>query len=123
MHSVYNLPRNERSHVWSDIIQAWRNSGLTQGKYCEQEQLKLMDFKRWRKRLLKLSKQTPPTASCEHTSLSFVPLQLQTCQATIEKKQNSIDLYVTERYRLSCSSPLDETLLAAVLSVLRGLSC
>lgn len=124
MHAVYKMPKHDRRPAWRAIIQAWRNSDLTQAKYCEQEQLKLADFKRWHYKLRKQSKRVTSTQVHVDKSLQFVPLQLAAPnQATAEKNQGSINLYIEERYRLSCSSPLDETLLATVLGVLRRLSC
>ena len=62
--------------------------------------------------LLIIFKRVTSTQVHVDKSLQFVPLQLAAPnQATAEKNQGSINLYIEERYRLSCSSPLDETYL------------
>ncbi len=41
------LPRDQRIAYWSDRIQAWRESGLSQTAFCRQEKLVAHQFNYW----------------------------------------------------------------------------
>ncbi len=41
----------EKQQYWEGKIMAWQSSGLTQGVFCEREQLKHSTFDYWRRRI------------------------------------------------------------------------
>jgi hypothetical protein len=47
MHEVYNKShhRPARRQVWKTLVQAWRQSGLTAKRFCQQEGLKEGDLR------------------------------------------------------------------------------
>ncbi len=45
----------DKQRFWSDRVAAWKDSGLSQQKYCEQEQLTYTTFIYWRGRLKQLA--------------------------------------------------------------------
>ena len=46
---------HDKQRFWSDRITAWKDSGLPQKKYCDQEQLTYTTFVYWRGRLKQLA--------------------------------------------------------------------
>jgi len=40
-----------KAKLWAARIDEWKQSGVTQQRYCEDNHLKLAMFSRWRKRL------------------------------------------------------------------------
>jgi len=53
MHLVYtkSLTRAERRKHWQRIIADWHSSNLKRKVFCEQQQIKLADLRRWSYRL------------------------------------------------------------------------
>ncbi len=43
---------DDKQRFWSDTIAAWKDSGLSQKKYCDQEQLTYSTFVYWRGRVV-----------------------------------------------------------------------
>ena len=63
-----------RQH-WSERIQGWKRSGLTQKAFCERHQIGLASFQRWRRLLMTESK---PAGS---SAVTFLPVKLTTSKA------------------------------------------
>jgi hypothetical protein len=47
------MTSEQKCTFWNDHFQAWKQSNLTQSKYCEQHNLKPATFSYWRTRLRK----------------------------------------------------------------------
>ena len=45
------MKQAQREVQWSEHIEGWKESGLTQRRYCERESISYDTFKRWRRRL------------------------------------------------------------------------
>jgi hypothetical protein len=45
------MGRLEKRDFWAAHLTAWRNSGLSQTRYCEQQGLAIANFAYWRQRL------------------------------------------------------------------------
>jgi hypothetical protein len=125
MHKVYQsaLRQSERRKIWIKLIQVWRKSNLTAKVYCDKNQLKLPDLKRWDYRLKKMqSKETSRSPVITDQGLpTFIPLQLST-QPSPPSATAPIEVYCGERYRLRCYPDFDEASLVRVLTVLRRMT-
>ena len=55
---------------WSERIQNWKRSGLTQKAFCERHQLGLASFQRWRRIFMTEAK------PAESSAVSFLPVKL-----------------------------------------------
>jgi hypothetical protein len=54
MDSTNTLRGNEEKRAyWAGVIQAWKQSGTSQTKYCEENKLSIATFSYWHKQLLK----------------------------------------------------------------------
>src|SRR5471030_2030979 len=130
MHKVYQstLRQSERRKIWIKLIQGWRKSDLMAKVYCEKNQLKLSDLKRWDYRLKKIqSKEISLSPVITDQALpTFIPLQLSAppSSSNIFSTTASIDVHCGEYYRLRCYSDVSEALLMRILTVLRRMpSC
>jgi hypothetical protein len=59
------MRRLEKRDFWAAHLTAWRNSGLSQTRYCEQQGLAIANFTYWRQRLA-------DTAPVGTTGVTFV---------------------------------------------------
>ncbi len=125
MHKVYQsaLRQSERRKIWIKLIQVWRKSNLTAKVYCDKNQLKLPDLKRWDYRLKKMrSKEISQSPAITDRALpTFIPLQLS-AQPSSPSATAPIEVYCGERYRLRCYPDFDEASLVRVLTVLRRMT-
>jgi hypothetical protein len=63
-----------RIEEWSDHLQAWRESGLSQRAYCQQADLKLHQFGYWRRKLERAPSHNLPALG---NNGGFVPVTVQ----------------------------------------------
>lgn len=121
MHEVYKRSTQaERRAGWTQLNQAWRESGLTGKLFCEQAGIRLADLRRWSYRFSKDKvKQTKERASGpEKSTLGFIPVQLHTSTSSTAQS-NPIDLFIGTHYRLRFHQDFDEGLLLRLLSTLQ----
>ncbi len=115
MHPVYDpsVSRVEKQSQWKKIILAWEGSDLTAKGYCQQEQIKERDLKRWSYRLKKQQKIL--SSSLLKPAMPFVPLELvRNISDEIESGQDGIEL-LFKHYRIRVGSEFkDETLLRII---------
>ena len=73
-------PTLPRQQFWSQHIDAWRSSGLSQAAYCREHQLRPNQLTYWKRRLF-----TPPEVAQSQSNTphsTFVPLSLNTAEPT-----------------------------------------
>lgn len=63
---------DDRQRLWSDRITAWKDSGLSQQKFCDQEHLTYTTFVYWRGRLKQLTDD-----DCASGKVNFVPVMIK----------------------------------------------
>ena len=78
--SFLQFPHPDRARCWWERIQAWRASGLTQAKFCEQEGLYSRTMSRWKTRLCDF-RVSPAVESQDLNgqsgeSIEFIPVQV-----------------------------------------------
>ena len=92
---------------WSERIQDWKRSGLTQKAFCERHQLGLASFQRWRRILMTESK------PAESSAVTFLPVKLTTSMAP------SLALLVDE-LRIEIPVGFDPVTLKLVVQVIQA---
>jgi hypothetical protein len=87
---------------WSKIIEAWRESGLTQSEYCRHNGINVHTF-RWRLGRLKQSQ--------ENTALVRI-------DAAKPESLNRIEILLSKSVRITVEKPCDTDLLVQVIKAL-----
>ena len=96
-----------RQH-WFDRIETWKQSGLTQKAFCEQQQLGLGSFQRWRGIFMRGEK---PEAS---SAVSFLPVNV-----TVDKA-SSLALLIDDQLRIEIPAGFDPVTLKQVVQALQA---
>ena len=94
-----------RQH-WFDRIETWKQSGLTQKAFCEQQQLGLGSFQRWRGIFMRGER---PEAS---SAVSFLPVNV-----TVDKA-SSLALLIDDQLRIEIPAGFDPVTLKQVVQAL-----
>ena len=104
-----NLSKREANRQrWFDHIKDWKQSGLTQKAFCEQQQLRLGSFQRWRGIFMRGEK---PEAS---SAVSFVPVNV-----TVDKA-SSLALLIDDQLRIEIPAGFDPVTLKQVVQALQA---
>ncbi len=104
MSQMINL-ETRRAKEWKPHLDAWKASGLTQKEFCDQNDLKIDQFKSWRKRYLKAGKSTA----------SFQPVKVS---SESPRSANMIQVALPSGVRMSIPSNIDSDLLSLLLEKL-----
>ena len=100
--------REANRQRWFDRIETWKQSGLTQKAFCEQQQLGLGSFQRWRGIFMRGEK---PEAS---SAVSFVPVNV-----TVDKA-SSLALLIDDQLRIEIPAGFDPVTLKQVVQALQS---
>jgi hypothetical protein len=100
--------RGERHQYWTNQVQQWRKSGLTQKGYCIKEDISLERFGSWKRRL-DMAKQ--------NGARGFVTVPAKTVSSALLTRA-ALGLVVDERYRVEIHDAFSPSTLEAVLQVL-----
>lgn len=93
---------------WFDRIESWEQSGLTQKAFCEQQQLGLGSFQRWRGIFLRGEK---PAVS---SAVSFLPVNVTPAPAS------SLALVIDDHLRIEIPAGFDPVILQQVVQALQA---
>ena len=93
---------------WFDRIEAWKQSGLTQKTFCEQQQLRLGSFQRWRGIFMRGEK---PEAS---SAVSFLPVSVMAAPTS------NLALVIDDYLRIEIPAGFDPVILKQVVHALRA---
>lgn len=104
--SLSNRAANRQD--WFDRIEAWKQSGLTQKAFCEQQQLGLGSFQRWRGIFLR---EEAPKAS---SAASFLPVKVTAAPAS------SLALVIDDHLRIEIPAGFDPVILKQVVQALQA---
>ena len=96
-----------RQH-WFDRIETWKQSGSTQKAFCEQQQLRLGSFQRWRGIFMRGER---PEAS---SAVSFLPVNVTAAPAS------SLALRIDDHLRIEIPAGFDPVTLKQVVQALRA---
>lgn len=100
--------REINRHRWFDRIEAWKQSGLTQRAFCEQQQLGLGSFRRWRGILMRGER---PEAS---SAVRFLPVNVTPAPAS------NLALVIDEHLRIEIPAGFDPVILQQVVQALQA---
>ena len=100
--------REANRQRWFDRIETWKQSGLTQKAFCEQQQLGLGSFQRWRVIFMRGGK---PEAS---SAVSFLPVNV-----TVDKA-SGLALLIDDHLRIEIPAGFDPVTLKQVVQTLRA---
>ena len=93
---------------WFDRIEAWKQSGLTQKAFCEQQQLGLGSFQRWRRIFMR---EVLPEAS---SAVSLLPVKVRVAPAS------SLALVIDDHLRIEIPAGFDPVILQQVVQALQA---
>lgn len=105
-----NEERGDRRKYWSDQVQQWRGSGLTQKAYCEREGLSVERLGTWKRRLDREAQVGGEIVAVPSGIVSSALFGFR-----------GLGLVVNERYRLEIPDAFSASTLEAVLQVLNRL--
>ncbi|MES9900573.1 MAG: hypothetical protein ABW148_16330 [Sedimenticola sp.] len=93
---------------WYERAQTWKQSGLSQKVFCEQNHLGLASFQRWCRIFMSEEqvKETPP--------VTFLPVNV------MEPRASSLTLRINDHLRIEISQDFDPVTLKQVLQVLQA---
>jgi len=98
----------DKCQLWSERIAAWKISGLSQQKYCDQTQLTYSTFVYWRGRLKRLESE-----DVDSGKVSFVPVKFK------QEETSLLRLKIGDRYRIEIQQGFDPDLLNQVIQVVQ----
>ena len=101
----------DKIQLWSDRIAAWKQSGLTQRAFCEQQQLAFSTFAYWRGRLKQLQ-----SADDRDGKVHFLPVTFKQDNAT------ALTLHINGRHSIEIKAGFDPDLLARVVRTLESIA-
>lgn len=90
---------------WKPHLEAWKASGLTQKEFCDRNDLKIDQFKSWRKRYLKAARLNP----------SLKPICVS---SEMPRLANAIQVALPSGVRMSIPTNMDSALLKLLLEKL-----
>jgi hypothetical protein len=99
--------RDANRQRWFDRIETWKQSGLTQKAFCEQQQLGLGSFQRWRGIFIRVEK--PEVSS----AVSFLPVKVMAAPAS------SLALVIDDYLRIEIPAGFDPVTLKQVVHALQ----
>jgi hypothetical protein len=100
--------REANRRHWFDRIETWKQSDLTQKAFCEQQQLRLGSFQRWRGIFMRGER---PEAS---SAVSFLPVNVTAAPAS------SLALRIDDHLRIEIPAGFDPVTLKQVVQALRA---
>jgi len=101
----------DKQRLWSDRITAWKDSGLSQQKYCDQEQLTYTTFVYWRSRL----KKTVDDGSASG-KVNFVPVMFR------PESDAKLTLQINGQHGVDIRAGFDPALLGQVIRVVQQIT-
>jgi hypothetical protein len=99
--------RESNRQRWCERIKAWQQSGQSQSDFCEQNDLGLPSFQRWR-RIFEEEKQTDPAP------ITFLPVNVK------ETSSSNLALMVSNDLRIEIPTGFDPNTLRQLIQVLRA---
>lgn len=118
----------DREQIWREVMERWRESGLSQQAFCEQEQIKLTTFGYWRRELKRRDGQDAPAMaldarpSAKTTDSSrkkpaplFVPVEINESQSG-----SACEIVLSDGLVIRFSNPCDPSQMAQVVKTLEA---
>lgn len=100
--------RQANCERWFDCIETWKRSGLTQKAFCNQQQLGLGSFQRWRGIFMRGEKAETPSP------VRFMPVKVTIAKAS------SLALLIDDNLRIEIPAGFDPVTLQQVVQALQA---
>jgi len=100
-----------RRRFWQDVIENWRNSGLSVRRFCKDESLSEPSFYSWRRKLTKIDTPEPGSQKAVD-ACSFIEVSIP------GGNSSALELVLVSGNILRVGSSVDNEALSNVLSVL-----
>jgi hypothetical protein len=97
--------------LWTERIAAWKQSGLTQRAFCDQQQLVYSTFAYWRGRLKQLQ-----SGDDSGHKVHFLPVSLR------QERSPVLTLRINGRHSIEIKAGFDPDLLARVVRTLESIA-
>ena len=104
--------KTQAQGLWKDHSEAWKESGITQQAYCEQEGISYRSFVYQQNRLMSQSKTVP---------LKFIDAKPDS--AVICSQAAGVQLMLPNGIRIGIGAEISPALLQTVLNVAGGIQC
>jgi hypothetical protein len=105
------MERESRVRFWSEHIEDWKSSGLSQRAYCAREGIAVSTLQWWCRRVRENGRAETPR---------FVPVAVR---AIADVRDEPIEVVLLSGRRLRLAAPRDETELARLVRLLEVLPC
>jgi len=100
MEDYKKLNKDQKTNFWSDIFYRWKESGLSQKKYCEQEKLSYWSFRTWYYK-----------AKPEVTGTKFIRLKTPRPE---EKSESKMVITLARKIRIESDENISEEVLRRI---------
>src|SRR5262245_50059431 len=115
-----------RCRYWQGMVEAWRQSGLTQTEFCRRRCLNQGTFNWWKRQLARTSGAAAaggvrPASDTPALPSTFAPVHIQASDVRVA--DSFIELVLAGDRRIRCCGPIDRQQLADVLAVLESAAC
>jgi transposase len=110
-----------KEQFWRQAVADWQQSGLSVTAFCQQRQLQLPSFFRWRKLLSLREQPARPAEATTTSSALFLPVQLRP-QAPVGAEP-PFEVVLASGRLLRVRAGFDPAQLRLLLGVLEGASC
>ncbi len=104
---------------WRTLIDAWWDSGLTQGEYCRRHSISVSSFARWREVFRREGQPTKPTPKREQEpACTLVPVHW--ISEPTPHSGGPLSLHFPDGLRLDISVGFDATTVHRLITLLKG---
>lgn len=122
MKSFRKRPRSE----WRQVVNDWKESGLSVSEFCRRQGLQEGRFYSWRKRF-GLGVNVVATAENKQPAIKFLPVQVKEFPTTVNAKGESptqrIEVFLSNGSIVRFSGELSDAKLASIMSLASGATC
>jgi transposase-like protein len=110
-----------KERYWRQAIEDWQQSGLSVTAFCQQRQLQVQAFFRWRKLLAVRDQPAVPAEATTTASALFVPVHLRPPAPT--RAEQPFEVVLAGGRVVRVQPGFDPASLRLLLGVLEGTSC
>lgn len=99
---------------WRDIVEQFHVSELSETKFCEQHDLGLVSFRKWR------CKYATKKATTKPTRRGFTSVDVRTTEQQVTGNHTGIQIHLGSQVRIDCQSQPIEVIAQLALAVHHG---
>jgi hypothetical protein len=111
--------------TWRRHVAAWKSCDLTVKEYCQRQQLKVEQFRHWRKELRKRDaeqdKLSSQTLKARFAAVTVVPDDIRASDPVVPA--DGVEILLPNQTRIRCGRSVSADLIAQVLRAAETASC